>query len=99
MLKFKKHKLPDNKKYKYYPRYIPGEKQELGIRGMMSKNSYFRENEYGGDRGEQWRAARASYRHRGNREINTRLIAILLILIFLTLWIFDFDLSVFTSTR
>jgi hypothetical protein len=42
-----------------------------------------------------WNDARNESRHRGNREINYRLIAIVLVLVLLFLFVIDFDLSIF----
>ena len=97
MLKFKRYRLPKNRKYKYVPRYASDDSERItGFTGKFKKNSFFNEDGNALDRREQWAEARKQARHRGNREINLRLIIIVAILVFLTLWVFDFDLSVFS---
>jgi len=99
MLKIKRYRLPKNKKYKYVPRYTKNEDKTLGFTSLKKQSMFERDLENSMDRHEQWASARDASRSPYNREVNLRLLAIIAVLIFLTLWIFDFDLSVFSSRR
>jgi hypothetical protein len=99
MLKFKRYRLPKNKKYKYIPRYSSNKPNSSHFKGLFSKHSFFDEHENNSDKRAQWAAAREFSRNRGNREINVRLIVIIAILMLITLWVFDFDLSIFSIRK
>ena len=62
-----------------------------------SKFNKYKEATNAIDFGSQWAKARSSSRNRGNREINSRVLLIVGILILIFLWIIDFDLSIFTN--
>lgn len=87
-----------NKRFNYTPRYYKG-KSEGNLYDFENKFVKYRETTNERDFGAQWAEARLSNRHRGNRELNKRVIYIALILIFVFLYIIDFDLSIFTSRR
>lgn len=93
-LKFHKFKLPKNTRYNYTPRYYKG--KDIGnIYDFGSKFEKYRDTPNNVDFGAQWAEDRAASRTRGNREINRTVIYIALILLFIFLWIIDFDLSIF----
>jgi type VI protein secretion system component VasF len=93
-LKIKGFKLNKNKRFNYTPRYYEG-KDVGNIYSFDSKFTKYRETTNSGDIGAQWKEARNASRNRGNREINTRLLIIIAVLVFLVLWFFDFDISFF----
>ena len=89
------NKIRKNTRYNYTPRYYKG-KDKGNIYDFESKFQKFRDTTNAIDFGSQWAEARESSRHRGNRSINKRVIYIAIILIFVFLWIIDFDLSIFS---
>lgn len=93
--------LPRNKKnnrYNYTPRYYDG--KDLGNKfDFGSKFEKYKEATNAIDFGSSWAEARANSRNRGNREINRRVIYIIIVLLLIFLWIIDFDLSIFTATK
>jgi len=95
-LKLNLGKLRKNSRYNYTPRYYKG-KEEGNIYSFESKFNKYKNTTNSIDFGSQWADARASSRTRGNREINKRVIYIIIILIILFLWIIDFDLSIFSN--
>ncbi|HET8838566.1 MAG TPA: hypothetical protein VFM82_06170 [Flavobacteriaceae bacterium] len=94
MLKFHRFKLPKNGRYNYTPRYYEG-KDTGNIYDFDSKFAKYKNTPNSIDFGAQWAEDRKANRVRGNREINRRVIYIALILVFLFLWLIDFDLSIF----
>jgi len=88
-------KLRRNSRYNYTPRYYKG-KDTGNLYAFDSKFAKYKNTTNSNDFGAQWADARSSSRHRGNREINTRVVIIILILILVVLWILDFDLSIFS---
>lgn len=94
MLKKTLFKLPRNKSFNYTPRYYEG-KEKGNVYDFESKFYKDRETVNYNDFRAHWGEARTESRHRGNREINYRLIAIIAVLIFIFLYIIDFDLSIF----
>mgnify|MGYP003671352323 CR=1 FL=1 len=96
ILKIKGFRLKQNSTFKYIPRYS---KEDMGenVYKFDSRFSKYREITHSSDIRGQWKAARSSGRNKGNREINRRLLIIIAILVFIVLWIFDFDLSIFYS--
>lgn len=94
MLKRSLFKLPRNKSFNYTPRYYEG-KEQGNIYDFESKFYKNRETVNYNDYRSHWNDARNESRHRGNREINYRLIAIVLVLVLLFLFVIDFDLSIF----
>lgn len=95
MIKKTLFKLPRNKSFNYTPRYYEG--KEVGnVYDFESKYYKDRETVNYNDFRAHWSDARNDSRHRGNREINYRLLAIIAVLIFVFLYIIDFDLSIFS---
>lgn len=92
------YKTRKNHRYNYTPRYYKG-KDEGNIYSFGSKFQKYRETANAIDFGAQWAEARQNSRHRGNREINTRVLIIMAVLILIFLWIIDFDLSIFTQPQ
>lgn len=76
------------------PRYSKDEDKDNSFT-VDSKFSKYRDSARASGLRGQWGDARTASRNRSNREINTRLIVIAAVLIFIVLWIFDFDLSIF----
>ena len=91
-------KLRKNKRYNYTPRYYKG-KDSGNIYEFDSKFSKYREIYNSNDFGKQWNEARIQMRTRKNRSISPRLLIIILALIFASLYILDFDLSIFSQTN
>jgi len=95
-LKLNLGKLRKNSRYNYTPRYYKG-KEEGNIYSFESKFNKYKNTTNSIDFGSQWADARTSSRTRGNREINKRVIYIIILLILIFLWIIDFDLSIFSN--
>ena len=91
-------KVKKNNRYNYTPRYYQG-KNIGNIYDFGSKFEKYKETTNDIDFGSSWAEARTASRTRGNREINKRLIYIIMILLFIFLWIIDFDLSIFSAGR
>ena len=90
------YKARKNNRYNYTPRYYKG-KDTGNIYSFDSKFNKYKETTNAIDFGSQWAEARQNSRHRGNREINTRVLAIVAVLVLIFLWIIDFDLSIFST--
>ena len=90
-------KLKKNKRYNYTPRYYKG-KSEGNLYDFDSKFSKYRETFNENDFGKQWQEARLQMRTKKNRAISLRLLFIILALVFLSLYVLDFDLSIFFPT-
>jgi len=88
--------LPKNKSFNYTPRYYEG-KEEGNIYDFESKYNKNRESVNYNDYRAHWKEARNDSRHRGNREINYRLLGIIAALVLIFLIFIDFDLSIFTQ--
>ncbi len=97
-MKFSIPKQKKNRRFNYTPRYYKG-KSEGNIYDFENRITKYRDTTNDNDFGSHWAEARKSSRHRGNREINKRVIYIALILIFIFLYLIDFDLSIFTARR
>lgn len=95
-MKISFYKSRKNKRYNYTPRYYKG-KDTGNIYDFDSKFNKYRETTNAIDFGSQWAEARHMSRNRGNREINKRVLIIILVLLLIFLWIIDFDLSIFTN--
>ena len=95
MVKKSFFKLPKAKKFNYTPRYYDGKVVE-NVYEFDSKFYRDRELLSYNDRRNLWADARESSRTRGNREFNTRVLLIVAVLVFIFLWIIDFDLSIFS---
>lgn len=94
-MRLKGFKLRKNTSFKYVPRYIKGEGVDNPYK-FDSKFSKYKNATNATDFRSHWGAARKASRTKGNREINVRLIAIVVVLLFVVWWFFDFDLSLFT---
>ncbi|MFJ1323321.1 hypothetical protein [Capnocytophaga canis] len=92
-MKFKLFSLPKNKKYNYTPRYYDG-KEKGNIYDLDSRIRKDRETQTNHFTA-QWRDVRANSRNTKNVEINKTFLIVLAILLFLALYILDFDLSIF----
>ena len=94
MFKINLFKLRKNRRYNYTPRYYKG-KDSGNIYEFDSKFSKYREIYNTNDFGQKWNEARLQMRTRKNRSISLRLLMIILTLILASLYILDFDLSIF----
>ena len=94
MFKSNLFKLRKNRRYNYTPRYFNG-KEVNNIYDFDSKFSKYRETYNRNDFGQQWKIKRMEMRVHRNRFFSLRLIFIISLLIFLALYILDFDLSIF----
>ena len=95
-MKFSLYKSKKNTRYNYTPRYYKG-KDTGNIYDFDSKFNKYKNTTNSIDFGAQWADARSSSRTRGNREINKRVIYIIIVLVLIFLWIIDFDLSIFSN--
>ena len=95
MLKSNLFKLNKNRRYNYTPRYYRG-KEEGNLYEFDSRFSKYRNTFNSNDFGNQWQDARVQMRTEKNRSISLRLLLIILSLVFVCLYILDFDLSIFT---
>jgi hypothetical protein len=96
MLKSTLFKLKKNRRYNYTPRYYKG-KEEGNLYEFDSKFAKYRDTYNSNDFGHQWKEARFQMRTRKNRSITLRLLLIILFLVFVCLYILDFDISIFTA--
>ena len=96
MLKSTLFKLKKNRRYNYTPRYYKG-KEEGNLYEFDSKFAKYRNTYNSNDFGHQWKEARFQMRTRKNRSITLRLLLIILFLVFVCLYILDFDISIFTA--
>jgi len=94
MLKSNLFKLRKNRRYNYTPRYYKG-KDEGNLYEFDSKFSKYRDTYNSNDFGQQWKEMRLLMRTKKNRSISLRLLLIILGLVFICLYILDFDLSIF----
>ena len=95
MLKSNLFKLNKNRRYNYTPRYYRG-KEEGNLYEFDSRFSKYRNTFNFNDFGNQWQDARVQMRTKKNRSISLRLLLIILSLVFVCLYILDFDISIFT---
>lgn len=95
-LVFFKFKRGENRRFNYTPRYYNGKEDERPFE-FDSVFRKYREKPNAIDFGAHWKEDRKGFRNRKNREINKRFIIIFLILVFIFLWIIDFDLSIFSN--
>ncbi|MEM6719941.1 MAG: hypothetical protein AAF611_11520 [Bacteroidota bacterium] len=91
-------KLRKNKRFNYTPRYYDG-KETGNVYHIENRYVKHRDGLNANDFGGHWREARQASRHRGNREVSTRLVIIIAVLILIFLYFIDFDLSIFTRGR
>ena len=94
MLKSNLFKLRKNRRYNYTPRYYQG-KEEGNLYEFDSKFSKYRDTYNRNDFGQQWKEIRMQMRTRKNRSVSLRLLLIIFALLFLSLYILDFDLTLF----
>ncbi|MCH1431845.1 MAG: hypothetical protein L7V31_04605 [Flavobacteriaceae bacterium] len=87
-------KLRKNRRYNYTPRYYKG-KDQGNIYDFDSKFSKYRDTYNSNDFGQQWSEMRTQMRTRKNRSVSLRLLLIIFALVFVCLYILDFDLSIF----
>ena len=95
-MKFNLPKRQVNRRYNYTPRYYKG-KSEGNIYDFENRIVKYRETTNDIDFGAHWSEARKASRNRGNREVNKRLLIIIAALVFIFLYLIEFDLSIFTS--
>jgi hypothetical protein len=88
-------KLPTNKRFNYTPRFYKG-KEHVKEERFSTKLDAYNESYNKNDFGSHWHDARISRRNRGNVGFNTTIWIVVLILVFIFLWIIDFDLSIFS---
>ena len=94
MLKSNLFKLRKNRRYNYTPRYYQG-KEEGNLYEFDSKFSKYRDTYNRNDFGQQWKETRMQMRTRKNRSVSLQLLLIIFALLFLSLYILDFDLTLF----
>jgi len=87
-------KLKTNNRFNYTPRYYNG-KEHVDEAKYDTKIDAYTESYNKNDFGSHWKDARKSSRTRGNIEFNSTILIIVTILVFIFLWIIDFDLSIF----
>ena len=91
-------KLKTNNRFNYTPRYYRGKEgmdpKEHATRFDMYADTY-NQNDISG----QWNEMRKKYRNRSNSGFNKTVWMIIAILVFLFLWLIDFDLSIFTQAQ
>jgi len=96
-IKFKLFKgLPKNRRFNYTPRYYKGKKDIDELSYPTKFDAYaetLNENDFSG----HWKESRVNSRNRGNSEFNKTIYIIIIILVFISLYILDFDLSIFFS--
>ncbi len=96
MLKVNLFKLNKNRRYNYTPRYYKG-KEDGNLYDFDSKFSKYRDTYNNNDFGQQWKEARLQMRTRKNRSVSLRLLLIILALVIFSLYILDFDLTLFKT--
>ncbi|RNC84863.1 MAG: hypothetical protein ED556_09775 [Winogradskyella sp.] len=97
-IKFKLFKgLPKNKRFNYTPRYYKG-KQDTDETAYPTKFDAYAETLNDNDISGHWHEKRISSRNRNNSGFNTTIYIIILILVFISLYILDFDLSIFSKS-
>ena len=88
-------KLKTNNRFNYTPRYYDG-KEDVDETKYMTKIDAYTESYNKNDFGSHWKDARKSSRTRGGSiQFNSTILIIVAILVFIFLWIIDFDLSIF----
>ncbi len=87
-------KLEKNKRFYYKPRFYKGA-EEGNVYDIQSKFDISNRKDSYNDFKAQWTKARLESRTRDNAGVNYRLIIILVVLLLISLYILDFDLSIF----
>ena len=96
-IKFKLFKgLPRNKRFNYTPRYYQG-KEGTKTSDYDTKFDAYAETLNKNDFSGQWHETRMNSRNRNNSGFNTTIYIIIAILVFISLYILDFDLSIFSK--
>lgn len=88
-------KLKTNNRFNYTPRYYNG-KDDVDEAKHATKIDAYSESYNKNDFGSHWKDARTSSRTKGNIEFNSTILIIVAVLVFIFLWIIDFDLSIFS---
>lgn len=92
-MKIKLFQLPKNKRFNYTPRYYEWKEEgnafEMGSRIRRDRETV--SNHFT----EEWRAIRSESRNRKNAGVNKTFWIVLFVLVLLTMYFFDFDLSIF----
>tara|TARA_B100000795_G_scaffold158062_1_gene118747 strand:- start:45815 stop:46114 length:300 start_codon:yes stop_codon:yes gene_type:complete len=89
-------KLKSNNRFNYTPRYYKGKEGVEDKNHTTKFDAYadtYNENDYAG----QWQNARVHNRNRNNIAFNKTVLIVMAVLIFVFLYIIDFDLSIFSS--
>ncbi len=89
-------KLRKNRRFNYTPRYFEGKTEENPY-DFDSRFSKFRDTANVNDFGAHWKEARLQQRNRRNRGVSLRLLLIILLLVLISLYVLDFDLSIFKT--
>ena len=87
-------RLPRNKRFNYTPRYYKG-KEVSNPSAYSSKFDAYADTLNKNDFSGQWHESRIKSRTRHNSGFNKTIYLIILILVFICLYILDFDLSIF----
>lgn len=89
-------KLKSNNRFNYTPRYYKGKQGVEDAKQTTKFDAYadtYNENDYAG----QWQNARVHNRNRNNMAFNKTVLIVMAVLVFIFLYIIDFDLSIFSS--
>lgn len=96
-IKFKLFKgLPKNRRFNYTPRYYKG-KEDINESAYPTKFDAYSEELNKNDFSGHWHESRLTSRNRNNSGFNTTIYIIILVLVFISLYILDFDLSIFSA--
>jgi hypothetical protein len=87
-------KINKIRRYNYTPRYYKGKNVD-NLYDFSSKFLKHRETHNKNDFGNEWQEARLKMRNKKNRTISIRLLVIISLLVFICLFILDFDISIF----
>jgi hypothetical protein len=85
-----------NRRFNYTPRFYKGKKDDTPY-DFDSTFSKYRDMTNSNDFGAQWQAARRDSRNRSNSGFSRLFFIVFAMLILITLYILDFDLSIFKS--
>ena len=88
--------LPRNKRFNYTPRYYKG-KEETKTQDYSTRFDAYADVYNKNDVAGQWHETRMSSRSRKNSGFNATIYIIIAILVFISLYILDFDLSIFSK--
>lgn len=87
-----------NDRFNYTPRYYKGKDDDNNPYDFDTKFDKFRGIYNKNDFGNHWRDARFASRNKGNVGFNKLILLIIVLLVFVFLWIIDFDVSMFTQS-